>query len=62
MGVELKESIDDVIEHYEPRAVVEEIIINDDFDNHQLNIQVRFSLVNVPNEIHEIDLFLNRIR
>ena len=60
--VELEDSIADVIEHYEPRALIEEIVINDDFDNNQLNIQVRFALVNVPNEIHEVDVFLNRIR
>ena len=60
--VELQDSIADVIEHYEPRAQIQEIVINDDFDNNQLNIQVRFALVNVPNEIHEVDVFLNRIR
>ena len=63
VAVELEDSIHDVIEHYEPRAIVEEVVIGDQtLDHNALRITIRFALVNVPNEIHEIDLFLNRIR
>ena len=63
VAVELQDSIQDVIELYEPRAIVEEVVIGDQtLDHNALRITIRFALVNVPNEIHEVDVFLNRIR
>ena len=56
----------DVIRNFEPRVIVEDVIVNDpdgiDLDASRLRIMVHFSLQNVPNETHEVEIFLNRIR
>ena len=66
LEVELKTAIAGVINRYEPRVLLDEVIVNDpsgrDLDMNQLRITVRFSLANVPNEIEEVEIFLDRIR
>ena len=66
MEIELRVAITSVIEIYEPRVVLEEVLVNSpsgvDLDNNRLRITVRFSLTNVPNEIEEVEIFLDRIR
>lgn len=64
--IELQSAITHVIRTYEPRVKVEEVIVNNataqDLDANRLRIIVQFSLVNVPNVIEEVEVFLNRIR
>ena len=56
----------DVIRNFEPRVIVQSVKVNDpdglDLDANRLRLVVEFSLRAVPNEIHEIEIFLNRIR
>ena len=63
---ELESAITHVIRRYEPRVMVEKVIVNNataqDLDTNRLRIMVQFSLVNVPNVIEEVEVFLNRIR
>ena len=63
---EIEEAVFDVIRNFEPRVVVEAVSVNDpdglDLDANRLRLVVEFSLRAVPNEIHEIEIFLNRIR
>ena len=63
--IELQSAISHVISTYEPRVVLEEVVVNDsirDLDANRLKILVQFSLVNIPNVIEEVEVFLNRIR
>ena len=71
--VELENSIADVISLYEPRAIVSDILIDEeqagqggqksfDMDQNRLNVSIHFYLLNSPNEIHEVDVLLERIR
>ena len=63
---ELEKAVFDVIRNYEPRVFVDNVAVNDpdslDLDANRLRLMVQFSLQNVPNEIHEVEIFLNRIR
>ena len=63
--IELQSAVSHVISTYEPRVVLEEVVVNDsirDLDANRLKILVQFSLVNIPNVIEEVEVFLNRIR
>ena len=64
--IELESAITHVIKTYEPRVRVEKVIVNNataqDLDTNRLRIIVQFSLVNIPNIIEEVEVFLNRIR
>ena len=64
--IELQSTITQVIRTYEPRVILEDVIVNDatslDLDANRLRITVKFSLANVPNEIEEVEIFLDRIR
>ena len=71
--VELENSIADVISLYEPRAVVSDIVIDEDtaghggaktynMDANRLNVSIYFYLLNTPNEIHQVDVLLERVR
>ena len=64
--IELQSAITDVIRTYEPRVILEEVVVNEatalDLDANRLRIIVQFSLVNIPNVIEEVEVFLNRIR
>jgi len=64
--IELQSAITNTLEIYEPRVILEEVVVNSptgrDLDNNRLRITVRFSLANVPNVIEEVEIFLDRIR
>ena len=64
--IELQSAITHTLEIYEPRVGLEEVVVNSptgrDLDNNRLRITVRFALTNVPNEIEEVEDFLDRIR
>ena len=63
---EIEKAVFDVIRSFEPRVIVQSVKVNDpdglDLDANRLRLVVEFSLRAVPNEIHEIEIFLNRIR
>ena len=63
---EIEKAVFEVIFNFEPRVLVEKVTVNDpnsiDLDANRLRITVQFSLRNVPNEIQEVEIFLNRIR
>tara|TARA_B100000809_G_C14934907_1_gene458252 strand:+ start:319 stop:777 length:459 start_codon:yes stop_codon:yes gene_type:complete len=66
MQEELRIAISDVIRLYEPRVNIHDVIVNtasaQDLDQNRLRIIVRFHLVNVPNEIEELEIVMDRIR
>jgi phage baseplate assembly protein W len=64
--VELQVAIEGTLNRWEPRVIVEEVKVNDDdgysLDQNKLGITVSFSIANVPNVIHDVELFLNKVR
>jgi len=64
--IELQTAIESTLEIYEPRVVLEEVKVNDNegysLDQNKLGITVSFSIANVPNEIHDVEVFLDKVR
>ena len=64
--VEIDSAIQNVIALYEPR--VAQVVVTQgldsagDHDNNQIRVTVEFSLVNIPDEFHTVDIFIDRIR
>lgn len=60
--IQLKQSIEEVINIYEPRAQFIDAIIRDNPDSNEINIRIVFSLVKIPDEQYTLDVTVNRIR
>ena len=64
--VELQAAIESTLSIYEPRVVLEQVKVNDDggysLDQNKLGITVSFSIANVPNEVHDVEVFLDKVR
>lgn len=57
----LEDLIRTTIENYEPRAKIEEILVNSEIDDHYVAVTLVFSIINKEEPI-TLELFLNRIR
>jgi len=57
----LKADIEEAISNYEPRAIVEDTIVRANFDQNELNVTIRFRVVNQP-EPTELEVVIQRIR
>jgi phage baseplate assembly protein W len=53
--------IREAISNYEPRCVVEQIVVDDDIDRNGINISIFFSMINIPRVIN-FTLFISRVR
>jgi len=62
--VELDNSIRDIIGLYEPRANITQVITKEGnyLDSNSLNVSIHFTLVNTPNDIHQVDVLLDKVR
>ena len=64
--IELRTAIQSTLSTYEPRVVLEEVKVNDDsgysLDQNKLGITISFSMVNVPNVVHDVEVFLDKLR
>jgi phage baseplate assembly protein W len=64
--IELQVAIEGTLNRWEPRVIVEEVKVNDDdgysLDQNKLGITISFSIANVPNVIHDVELFLDKVR
>ena len=64
--IELQVAIEGTLNRWEPRVIVEEVKVNDDdgysLDQNKLGITVSFSIANVPNEVHDVEVFLDKVR
>ena len=64
--IELQTAIESTLSIYEPRVVLEQVKVNDDagysLDQNKLGITVSFSIANVPNEVHDVEVFLDKVR
>ena len=59
--IRLRDYIDEVIENYEPRAIVQNIIVQPDYDRQEYFIQIEFRIEQSEAPIF-LDVFLERIR
>ena len=64
--IELRTAIESTLSTYEPRVVLEEVKVNDDsgysLDQNKLGITISFSIANVPNVVHDVEVFLDKVR
>jgi len=64
--IELRTAIESTLSIYEPRVILEKVKVNDNdgysLDQNKLGITVSFSIANVPNEIHDVEVFLDKVR
>ena len=64
--IELQVAIESTLSRWEPRIVLEQVTVNDDegysLDQNKLGITVSFSIANVPNEVHDVEIFLDKVR
>ncbi len=64
--IELQVAIEGTLNRWEPRVIVEEVKVNDNdgysLDQNKLGITISFSIANVPNVIHDVELFLDKVR
>ena len=62
----MRDRIEAVVRRYEPRVTVREVSFGDldsqRLDNNELRCQITFVINNVPQDVHEVDLMLQRIR
>ena len=62
----MRDRIEAVVRRYEPRVTVREVSFGDPdsqrLDNNELRCQITFVINNVPQDVHEVDLMLQRIR
>jgi phage baseplate assembly protein W len=62
----LRSRIEAVVTRYEPRVTVQEVTFGDpdsqSMDNNELRCKITFIINNVPSDIHQMDIMLQRIR
>ena len=58
----LAKKVEDVIENFEPRARLQGVRANPDLDRNAYNIAIEFYVVNVPTELVDLTVILERLR
>ena len=58
----LAKKVEDVIENFEPRARLMGVRASPDLDRNAYNITIEFYVVNVPTELVDLTVFLERLR
>jgi len=62
----LRDRIEAVVSRYEPRVTVQSVSFNDPdsqrMDNNELRCQISFVINNAPQDTHQVDLMLQRVR
>ena len=54
--------VEEVISNYEPRALLEGVTAIPDLDNNSYKLVVQFTIINIPTDLQEIEVFLERLR
>jgi phage baseplate assembly protein W len=57
----IKKAIETTLKNYEPRASIQEVLVQADYDRQRYNVSIRFSLLNSSVQ-NTVELFLDRIR
>ena len=58
----VKHDIRNVIEQYEPRAIVHDIEVMNELDSNEMRIKIIFGVQNIQDEAFELDLHIERVR
>ena len=58
---DIAEAVRVCLENYEPRVIVDDVVVSGDLDKNGFNVSIHFSLINSPQPI-EVALFLERVR
>ena len=61
-AIALAQSVEDVINNYEPRALLLGIDVIDNIDANAYDITVTFEVINAPGEIVQLDVLLEALR
>ncbi len=61
-GILLGKQIESVIGAYEPRALLQEVNVRENFDSNEYDVQIIFTMTNNPAEQVELELMLERLR
>jgi phage baseplate assembly protein W len=57
----LKEAVFEVIENYEPRCQIIDVIVENDIDRHSLNVYIEYRAINIDG-IRSFNTVLSRVR
>jgi len=57
----IKKAIETTLKNYEPRARIQEVLVQADYDRQRYNVSIRFSLLNSSVQ-NTVELFLDSIR
>jgi phage baseplate assembly protein W len=57
----IKKAIETTLKNYEPRASIQEVLVQADYDRQRYNVSIRFSLLNSSVQ-NTVEIFLDRIR
>ena len=60
-AVLLQDRIEEVIENFEPRAVVQQVMVQDEIDRNRYKVTISFYVNNMPEPV-TITEFLQRLR
>ena len=58
----LTRHIEDVVNNFEPRAELSNVSCSGDIDNGVYNVSIEFFIVNSPEPVQQVDMFLERLR
>lgn len=61
-GILLGKQIESVIGAYEPRAILQEVNVRENFDSNEYDVQIVFTMANNPAEQVELEFMLERLR
>jgi len=61
-SIMIARKIEDVINNFEPRAVLQAVTAIPDFDRNSYEVKIEFYVVNTPTELVDMSVLLERIR
>ena len=61
-SVMIARKIEDVINNFEPRAVLQAVTVIPDFDRNAYEVKIEFYVVNTPTELVDMSVLLERLR
>jgi len=58
----LVKKVGEILANYEPRALVEEINAIPNLDGNSYKLSIQFRIINIPTDLQEVEVFLERLR
>lgn len=60
-AIQLRDYIDETVRNYEPRAILEGIVVEPDYDRQSYYVSIRFRIINIEEPV-TLDFYLDRVR